>query len=146
MIYAAAVVVLVAALAAAFLANRSNSTVESVDEPTETPARFNAESAQAIVDDYFAAHNAGDVDATFGLFTDTARFGDAYTDERGSRFDAVDTPEDYELVGRIYEALHPKDPEFGFEAVEALLTERPAWLAINAGVVQRPLIASPDAL
>ncbi len=59
---------------------------------------------------------------------------------------AVDTPEDYELVARIYEALHPTDPEFGFEAVEALLAERPEWLAINAGVVQRPLIASADAL
>jgi spore coat polysaccharide biosynthesis protein SpsF len=51
----------------------------------------------------------------------------------------VDTPEDFELVANIIEALYPTDPEFGTGAIVHLLDQHPGWRAINAGVKQKRL-------
>lgn len=51
----------------------------------------------------------------------------------------VDTPEDFELVRRILEALYPQKPEFDMQDVLALLERNPEWLAINAHVQQKKL-------
>lgn len=44
----------------------------------------------------------------------------------------VDTPADLALVRAVYEALHPRDPAFGLDAVLALLDARPDLVALNA--------------
>lgn len=49
----------------------------------------------------------------------------------------VDTPEDFELVRRIYEALYPKNPRFSIADVYALLEKNPEWLKINEHVQQK---------
>jgi spore coat polysaccharide biosynthesis protein SpsF len=47
----------------------------------------------------------------------------------------VDTPEDFELVGRIYE--HFGHGDFGWRDVLALLAQHPDWVKINADVEQK---------
>jgi len=49
----------------------------------------------------------------------------------------VDTPEDFELVSRIFGALYPREPAFGMEQVLELLAKHPDWSEINRHVVQR---------
>lgn len=49
----------------------------------------------------------------------------------------MDTPEDFELVRRILEALYERKPEFTLEDCLELLSRNPDWAAINAGVVQK---------
>lgn len=49
----------------------------------------------------------------------------------------VDTPEDLELVRRIYGALYPIRPAFVLTDVLALLETNPSWTALNAHVVQK---------
>lgn len=49
----------------------------------------------------------------------------------------VDTPEDFELVQRILEALYPANPNFVTKDVLALLDAHPDWAKINAHVQQR---------
>jgi spore coat polysaccharide biosynthesis protein SpsF len=56
---------------------------------------------------------------------------DDHSDQRWS----VDTPEDYELVRRIYEALD-RD-EFTWGEALAVVEAHPAWTSINAGVSQK---------
>ena len=51
----------------------------------------------------------------------------------------VDTPEDLELVGRIFESLYPSDPCFRMEDVLELLERNPHWLRLNAHVEQKKL-------
>jgi spore coat polysaccharide biosynthesis protein SpsF len=51
----------------------------------------------------------------------------------------VDTPEDFELVRRITEALYPGKPEFDMQDVLALLEKHPDWVEINAHVHQKKL-------
>jgi spore coat polysaccharide biosynthesis protein SpsF len=48
----------------------------------------------------------------------------------------VDTPEDFELIRRILEALAPGMPEFGWRDVLALVERHPDWLALNRDVAQ----------
>jgi spore coat polysaccharide biosynthesis protein SpsF len=50
----------------------------------------------------------------------------------------VDTPEDYALIREIFDVLYPRDPEFGLEAILALLDERPELAALNRHVGQKP--------
>jgi len=50
----------------------------------------------------------------------------------------VDTPEDYELVRRLFESLIPAHPEFTQADVLALLDAHPDWMAINQHVQQKP--------
>jgi len=47
----------------------------------------------------------------------------------------LDTPEDFDLITRIYEALYPGTPDFGMDEILALLAQHPDWPAINAAVV-----------
>ena len=51
----------------------------------------------------------------------------------------VDTPDDFELVSRMFEALYPDSPDFGLEAGIALLDQHPDWKALNADVEQKPV-------
>lgn len=51
----------------------------------------------------------------------------------------VDTPEDFELIRLILEALYPVKPEFEMQDVLALLDQHPDWVQINAHVQQKKL-------
>lgn len=44
----------------------------------DAPPGLTEDRALAFVDEYFTTHNAGDIDATFALFTDDAVFDDTY--------------------------------------------------------------------
>ena len=50
----------------------------------------------------------------------------------------VDTPEDYELVGRLFDHLMPTHPHFTQADVLALLDQHPDWIAINQHIQQKP--------
>lgn len=50
----------------------------------------------------------------------------------------VDTPEDYELVRRLFEALYPIGHNFTLTDVLALLEAYPDWIAINQHIRQKP--------
>lgn len=50
----------------------------------------------------------------------------------------VDTPEDYELVRRLFDHLMPTQPQFIQADVLALLDQHPDWIAINQHVRQKP--------
>lgn len=49
----------------------------------------------------------------------------------------LDTPEDFELVQKIYNALHPVKKEFLMEDILALLERNPEWPLINSEVEPR---------
>jgi spore coat polysaccharide biosynthesis protein SpsF len=49
----------------------------------------------------------------------------------------VDTPEDFELVTRVYETLYPSKPDFGLADLVGLFAARPEWRAINQHVRQK---------
>lgn len=49
----------------------------------------------------------------------------------------VDTPEDYELVRRLFETLFTVQPEFTQEDILALLDTRPDWCALNQHIEQK---------
>ncbi len=51
----------------------------------------------------------------------------------------VDTPEDYALVTRIYEALYPDNPCFGMTEILALFAAQPELREINGAVQQKPV-------
>lgn len=51
----------------------------------------------------------------------------------------VDTPEDFEFVRRVLEAVYPAHPNFAMRDVLDVLETRPDWLDINAHVVQKKL-------
>lgn len=51
----------------------------------------------------------------------------------------VDTPEDLELVSRIFVALYPENPTFTTQDVLKAFETHPDWLKINAHIVQKPL-------
>jgi len=60
----------------------------------------------------------------------------------------VDEPQDFELVTRIYEALHPRNPAFTTEDILDLLAARPELLELNKGIgrnegLARSLAADP---
>lgn len=50
----------------------------------------------------------------------------------------VDTPEDYELVRRLFETLYPVHPQFSQDDVLAVLAAHPDWLTLNQHIQQRP--------
>jgi spore coat polysaccharide biosynthesis protein SpsF len=54
----------------------------------------------------------------------------------------VDTPEDFDLVTRILEALYPRKPRFDLQDVLALLEEHPEWSRINAHVQQKSALTT----
>lgn len=49
----------------------------------------------------------------------------------------VDTPEDYELITRIYEALYPNNPAFSLEDILDLFARHPELPMINATIKQK---------
>lgn len=49
----------------------------------------------------------------------------------------VDTPEDFELISRILQALYPGRPDFTMHDVLGLLGRQPEWVKINAHVAQK---------
>lgn len=49
----------------------------------------------------------------------------------------VDTPEDYELVRRLFEALYPTRPHFTQNDILAVLDAHPDWIAINQHIRQK---------
>jgi spore coat polysaccharide biosynthesis protein SpsF len=51
----------------------------------------------------------------------------------------VDTPEDFELVGKILTELYPTHPAFSLEDLLNLLRQHPDWANINAHVEQKKL-------
>lgn len=54
----------------------------------------------------------------------------------------VDTPEDYELVHRLFEALYPARPHFTLTDILAVLDAHPDWIAINQHIRQKPATES----
>ncbi len=53
----------------------------------------------------------------------------------------LDTPEDYEVISMIYEALYPRNADFSAEDVVQFLKTRPDIVAVNADIRQRePLV------
>lgn len=50
----------------------------------------------------------------------------------------VDTPEDYELVRRLFEALYPVQPDFRQADILRLLEAHPDWPSINQHILQKP--------
>jgi spore coat polysaccharide biosynthesis protein SpsF len=54
----------------------------------------------------------------------------------------VDTPEDYELVRRLFEALVDTHPEFKQTDILAVLDAYPEWIAINQHIRQKPATES----
>jgi spore coat polysaccharide biosynthesis protein SpsF len=49
----------------------------------------------------------------------------------------VDTPEDFELIRKIIEALYPYKPKFSLEDCLELLSQRPEWSMINQYIGQK---------
>lgn len=49
----------------------------------------------------------------------------------------VDTPEDFALVSRVFEALYPANPAFGLAEVAAYLAAHPEVAALNRAVEQK---------
>lgn len=54
----------------------------------------------------------------------------------------VDTPEDFELIGRILQALYPDNPRFTLQDVLTLLERHPSWSDINRHVQQKIVSAN----
>lgn len=51
----------------------------------------------------------------------------------------VDTPEDFELIEKIYENLYPTNPKFILQDVIQLLQQHPEWPLVNAHIQQKPV-------
>jgi len=51
----------------------------------------------------------------------------------------VDTPEDFELITRIYEALYPMNPTFSLENILGLFERKPELQEINRYIKQKPI-------
>ena len=49
----------------------------------------------------------------------------------------VDTPEDFELIQKIIEAIYPRKPNFTLEDCLSLLKKHPEWYIINSHVSQK---------
>lgn len=56
----------------------------------------------------------------------------------------VDTPEDFELIRRIIEALYPTNPQFRLKDILDLLQKHPDWSLINAHIPQRQQVDKVD--
>jgi spore coat polysaccharide biosynthesis protein SpsF len=69
------------------------------------------------------------------------RFAVAHYADEGARHGAfrlcVDEAADFDLVGRVIEALAPGGLDFGWRAVVDLLEARPDWQALNAHIRQK---------
>ncbi|WP_321391731.1 glycosyltransferase family protein [Emcibacter sp.] len=52
----------------------------------------------------------------------------------------VDEQKDYEFASRVFGELYPRRPNFGFEDLKRLFSEKPELLEINATVAQNPYV------
>jgi spore coat polysaccharide biosynthesis protein SpsF len=52
----------------------------------------------------------------------------------------VDTPADYTFAQRIYDALYPNKPDFGYPDILALLERQPELSELNAHVAQKEVV------
>jgi spore coat polysaccharide biosynthesis protein SpsF len=58
------------------------------------------------------------------------------TDQSQHRW-TVDTPEDFELIRRLIEALYPKNPHFSLGDLLKQMESHPEWAAINSHIQQK---------
>lgn len=56
----------------------------------------------------------------------------------------VDTPEDYELVSRLFDALHTEHPDFMLDDLLRLIDQNPDWSAINEHIEQKQAVTVGD--
>lgn len=49
----------------------------------------------------------------------------------------VDTPEDFELVTRVYQSLYPLNPDFGWREIVELFRQQPELRHVNADIQQK---------
>jgi spore coat polysaccharide biosynthesis protein SpsF len=61
----------------------------------------------------------------------------AYSENQSYYRWTVDTPEDFELIQRIIEALYPQIPQFTLEDCLSLLKKHPDWSLLNAHIEQK---------
>ena len=62
-----------------------------------------------------------------------------YVENHSTHRWTVDTLEDFELIKKIIENLYPLKPEFSLEDCLELLSQNPAWMAINQHIEQKHL-------
>ena len=55
----------------------------------------------------------------------------------------VDTPQDYTLVRRLFEALYPHKPDFTLADLLALSAANPNWATINQHIMQKQINSTP---
>ena len=60
-----------------------------------------------------------------------------YSQDCGQHRWTVDTPEDFELIQNILEAIYPENSEFSLEDCLQLLDRYPEWAKINAHIEQK---------
>lgn len=58
----------------------------------------------------------------------------------------VDTPQDYKLVRRLFEALHPVLPAFTLQDILALTRRHPEWSAINQDIRQKVAVSEQEGI
>jgi spore coat polysaccharide biosynthesis protein SpsF len=63
----------------------------------------------------------------------------AYQIDQSHQRWTVDTPEDFELIRMIIEALYPTDPLFTLEDCLGILVTNPEWVTINQHIEQKKL-------
>ena len=71
-----------------------------------------------------------------GLFSHASLEADGPLQRRELRL-TVDYPEDYEVVRRIFDHLHPQNPLFSAQDVLDLMDANPGWASINADCRQK---------
>ena len=49
----------------------------------------------------------------------------------------LDTPEDFELITKIYEALYPSNPDFVMNDILKLIEQNPDWTQINSKIIPK---------
>jgi spore coat polysaccharide biosynthesis protein SpsF len=49
----------------------------------------------------------------------------------------VDTPEDYELVSRLFDAVYPENPDFSLDDLLNAMDAHPDWLFVNQHIEQK---------
>ena len=54
----------------------------------------------------------------------------------------LDTPEDWQVIKAVFEALYPKNPYFGYKEAVAYLDEHPEVASLNAAVVQKAVTST----
>jgi spore coat polysaccharide biosynthesis protein SpsF len=85
-----------------------------------------------------------DTEVWGGYFTETDKFswGVLHVDDPSVRWPelrlTVDTPEDFELITRIFDALYQPGEVFSLREIVELCRQRPDLVAINADVQQKP--------